>query len=70
MLIAACELLRLGLDDLLVVAREFLNPRLSRSLLHRMLKRCEVPILPELARQDAGDDETPRHQPLKDYAKK
>lgn len=38
-LIAAREFLRLGLDDLLVVACEFLNPRLSRSALHRMLKR-------------------------------
>ena len=66
-LIAAREFLRLGLDDLLVVAREFLNPRLSRSGLHRMLKRREVPTLVELARQDAGDDEKPRHKPFKDY---
>jgi hypothetical protein len=36
-LIAAREYLRLGLDDLLAVAREFLNPALSRSALHRML---------------------------------
>lgn len=42
-LIAAREFLRLGLDDLLVVACEFLNPRLSRSALHRMLKRRDVP---------------------------
>lgn len=38
-LITAREFLRLVLDDLLVVAREFLTPRLSRSALHRMLKR-------------------------------
>ncbi|GGY06557.1 IS481 family transposase [Litchfieldella qijiaojingensis] len=67
-LIAAREFLRLGLDDLLVVAREFLNPRLSRSGLHRMLKRREVPTLTELARQDAADDETPKHKPFRDYA--
>ncbi|QJQ95216.1 MULTISPECIES: IS481 family transposase [Halomonadaceae] len=66
-LIAAREFLRLGLDDLLVVAREFLNPRLSRSGLHRMLKRREVPTLAELAQQDAGGDETPKHKPFKDY---
>ncbi|MEQ4537850.1 MAG: DDE-type integrase/transposase/recombinase [Billgrantia sp.] len=66
-LIAAREFLRLGLDDLLVVAREFLNPRLSRSGLHRMLQRREVPTLAELARQDAGDDGKPRHKPFKDY---
>ncbi|MGP9656296.1 IS481 family transposase [Halomonas sp. AOP35-4E-18] len=66
-LIAAREFLRLGLDDLLVVAREFLNPRLSRSGLHRMLKRREVPTLAALARRDAGGDEKPRHKPFKDY---
>lgn len=65
--IAAREFLRLGLDDLLIVAREFLNPRLSRSALHRMLKRREVQTLAELARQDAGDDHKPRHKPFKDY---
>jgi len=31
------------------VAREFLNTRLSRSSLQRMLKRREVPTLAELA---------------------
>ncbi|MDA5565500.1 IS481 family transposase, partial [Cobetia sp. MMG027] len=35
-LIAARTFLRLGLDDLLVVAREFLHPTLSRAALHRM----------------------------------
>jgi transposase-like protein len=48
-LIAAREFLRLGLDDLLVVTREFLNPHLSRSGLHRMLKRRDVPTLAERA---------------------
>ena len=65
-LIAAREFLRLGLDDLLVVAREFLNPRLSRSGLHRMLKRRGVPTLAALAQRDAGGDEKPRHKPFKD----
>ncbi|GGX88076.1 IS481 family transposase [Litchfieldella qijiaojingensis] len=67
-LIAAREFLRLGLDDLLVVAREFLNPRLSRSGLHRLLKRREVPTLAELARQDAGESTQPTHKPFRDYA--
>ncbi len=51
-LIASRHFLRLGLDDLLVVAREFLNPRLSLSGLQRMLKRRDVHIdikhLPQL----------------------
>jgi len=66
-LITAREFLRLGLDDLLVVAREFLTPRLSRSALHRMLKRRAVPTLAALARQDAASDETPKHKPFRDY---
>jgi len=66
-LIAARELLRLGLDDLLVVAREFLNPRLSRSALHRMLKRRQVPTLSALAQRDAESDASPRHKPFKHY---
>ncbi len=55
-LIAARTFLRLGLDDLLVVAREFLHPTLSRAALHRMLKRRQVPTLAELARQDQEDN--------------
>ncbi len=49
------------------MAREFLSPRLSRSGLHRMLKRHEVSTLAELARQDAGGNKPPRHQAFKDY---
>lgn len=67
MLIAVREFLRRGLDDLLVVAREFLNPRLSRADLHRMLKHRKAPTLAELARQYAGDDGKPRHKSFKDY---
>lgn len=36
------KLLRLGLDDLLVVVREFLHPKLSRSALDRCLRRHGV----------------------------
>lgn len=67
MLIAAREFLRLGLDDLLVVVREFLHLRLSRFGLHRMLKRREVSTLTELARQDAADDEPPKPKPFRNY---
>lgn len=68
-LIAAREYLRLGLDDLLAVAREFLNPALSRSALHRMLKRRQVPTLAELTRQDkaSNPDLNPGHKPFKAY---
>jgi len=66
-LIAAREFLRLGLDDLLVVAHEFLHPGLSRSGLQRMLKRRKVPILAELARQDAGGEAKPPHKAFRDY---
>lgn len=57
----------LGLDDLLVVARDFPNQRFSRTGLHRMLKRREVPTLAELARQDACDNEKPKHKSFKDF---
>ncbi|GED41796.1 hypothetical protein HHA02_11250 [Cobetia marina] len=60
--IAAQELLRLGLDDLLVVSREFLNPNLSRSALQLMLKRRDVPTLAQLTRQDAEENEKPKHR--------
>ena len=66
-MVAAREFLRLGLGDMLMVAREFLNPRMSRSALHRMLKCREVQTPAELSRQDAGDDHKPRHKPFKDY---
>ncbi|GHB08934.1 hypothetical protein GCM10009038_03070 [Salinicola rhizosphaerae] len=67
MQIATRESLCLGLDDLLVVAREFLNSRLSSSGLHRMLQRRDVPTLAELAQQDVGDDENPRYKPFGGY---
>ena len=63
MFIAARELLPPGLDDLLVVAREFLNRNLSRSALQQMLKRRGVPTLIKLARRDAEEDEKTKHWP-------
>ena len=58
---AARKLLRLGLDDLRVVAHEFLNPRLSRSGLHRTLKRRDVLA----TRRDTSSEDT--KQTLKRY---
>lgn len=43
--VAQREYLRLNLDDLLTVAREFLHPDLSRSALERLMKRRELPSL-------------------------
>jgi len=40
------ESLRLSVDDLLTVAKEFLHPDLSRSALERLLKRRGLPSLP------------------------
>ena len=65
--IAARELLRLGLDDLLVVAPEFLNLNLSLSALQSMLKRRDVSTLAKLARRDAEEGEKPKHRLFKDY---
>lgn len=56
----------MGLDDLLVVAREFLNPKLLRSTLQRMLKRYDVPTLARLVRRDV-EENRPKHLPFKDY---
>jgi IS30 family transposase len=53
--------------EVLITAREFLNPRLSRSTLYRMLKRREMPTLAELARQDTDGDKKPQRKPFKDY---
>lgn len=65
-LVITRELLRLGLDDMLMLGREFLNPQLSRSSLHRMLKRRKVPTLSELARQDARNGSSHSQRFLKD----
>ena len=60
----ARSFLRLGLDDLLVVVREFICPDMSRSALHRMLQRHNVPSLKELAKSENPE---PEHKPFKDY---
>lgn len=44
---AAPAHLRLSLDDLLAVVREFIEPAMSRSALDRLLRRRGVNRLPE-----------------------
>jgi len=53
--VAIRELLLLPLDDLLVVAREFLNPNLSRSALDRCLRRHGVSNLKAMLREQEGE---------------
>jgi len=53
--VAIRELLLLPLDDLLVVVREFIEPRLSRSALDRCLRRHGVSNLRVLQRERGGD---------------
>ena len=59
--------LRIGLDELLAVAREFIEPTLSRSALARMLKRHNVLSLKTLLKneRDAGQPATKKS--FKDY---
>lgn len=67
--VAVRELLLLSLDDLLVVAREFLNPELSRSALDRCLRRHGVANLKALIRErEGGEAEKSAHKSFKDYA--
>ena len=61
------ELLLLSLDDLLVIAREFLNPNLSRSALDRCLRRHGVSNLKELLRQREGNPQGSPSKTFKDY---
>lgn len=58
------KILRLGLDDLLVVVREFLNPAVSRSGLDRCLRRHRVSSLRELEPLP----NRPAHKPFKAYS--
>ncbi|AOX99263.1 IS481 family transposase [Jeongeupia sp. USM3] len=58
------KLLKLGLDDLLVVVREFLTPTVSRSGLDRCLRRHGVGSLRALEPAVPS----PRSKPFKDYA--
>lgn len=57
------KILRLGLDDLLVVVREFLNPAASRSGLDRCLRRHGVGSLRDLE----PTPNRPTHKPFKAY---
>lgn len=59
--LALRQTLWLPLDDLLVVTREFINEKVSRSGLQRLLKRHGVSRLP---RQSKGK---PSHKPFKAY---
>lgn len=59
--LALRETLWLPLDDLLVVSREFINEKVSRSGLQRLLKRHGVSRLPRQSK-----DEHP-HKPFKAY---
>ncbi|SJN15241.1 Mobile element protein [Halomonas citrativorans] len=64
--LALREYLRLSVDDLLVVAREFLHPDLSHSALQRLLKRRGLPSLAALKKQERAD-QAPTHKPFKAY---
>jgi transposase-like protein len=60
------KMLLLPLDDLLVVTREFINPKVSRSGLDRCLRRRGVSNLNALRPKTEGD-EKPKHKTFKDY---
>ena len=63
------EMLLLSLDDLLVIAREFLNPDLSRSALDRCLRRHGVSSLKAMLReQDGAASKNKPTKTFKDYA--
>ncbi|QEA38284.1 IS481 family transposase [Pistricoccus aurantiacus] len=64
--VALREYLRLSVDDLLKVAREFLHPSLSRSALERLMKRRGLPSLATLYKQEKAAQKPP-HKPFKDY---
>jgi transposase InsO family protein len=57
--------LKLGLNDLLVVVREFLNPHVSRSGLDRCLRRHGVGSLRDL--EPAASNDKPQPKSLKHY---
>ncbi|ROQ90123.1 IS481 family transposase [Desulfosoma caldarium] len=58
--------LLLPLDDLLAVTREFINPKVSRSGLHRCLRRHGVANLKELIPQEQGPNKAVTKS-FKDY---
>lgn len=61
------ELLLLSIDDLLAVAKEFINPNLSRSALNRCMVRNKVPSLRALLREQQKASKKPA-KTFKDYA--
>ncbi|GHB14764.1 hypothetical protein GCM10007159_41480 [Modicisalibacter luteus] len=65
-MVALREYLRLSVDDLLVVAKEFLHPDLSRSALQRLLRRRGLPSLAALEKQEKTAQQSP-HKPFKAY---
>ena len=66
--VAVRELLLLPLDDLLVVAWEFLNPNLSRSALDRCLRRHGVNNLKAMLREQEGEAASNKpYKSFKDY---
>ena len=66
--VAVRELLLLPLDDLLVVAWEFLNPNLSRSALDRCLRRHGVNNLKAMLREQEGEAASDKpYKSFKDY---
>ena len=60
------EKLRIGLNDLLAVVKEFIEPNMSRSALDRMLRRHHVPSLKALAEAEKERGETPPGKGFKD----
>ena len=66
--VALRETLLLSLDDLLVVAREFLEPKLSRSALDRCLRRHGVSNLKAIIRAQQPEEPQPgAPKTFKDY---
>ena len=66
--VAVRELLLLPLDDLLVVAWEFLDPNLSRSALDRCLRRHGVNNLKAMLREQEGEAASDKpYKSFKDY---
>lgn len=61
------EQLRIGIDDLLAVIREYIEPQMSRSALGRLLARHNVPSLRELLAQDSAAADKPAKKTFKDY---
>lgn len=59
--------LLLTVDDLLVVVHEFINPKMGRSSLIRLLKRYEVNSLKTLYIEQSGANEVEKPKRFKDY---